>query len=215
MDRIGEALTRHYDPQRGFILSTLDRIGGLHYKKTNIDTSVILAILHAPDSGLSFQIDDYRVINSAFTIMKSFKITYPINKDAVHNVAIGRYPEDKYFGGHPWFLLTSGMAEYFYTLSKKFASNKTYLVNTNNVKTFSRILRTAVEVDSQLSSSQKLKLSKESREMGDQLLQRVRTHVGENGRMDEQFDRISGYMKSAKHLTWSYAAYLTAFISQK
>ena len=40
-------------------------------------------------------------------------------------------------------------------------------------------------------------------------LERVKLHMGPDGRMDEQFDKNSGFMKGAKDLTWSYASFIT------
>jgi glucoamylase len=45
---------------------------------------------------------------------------------------------------------------------------------------------------------------------GDAYLQTVRAFTPESGDMSEQFDRTTGAQTSARHLAWSYAAFLTA-----
>jgi glucoamylase len=46
----------------------------------------------------------------------SFRDLYPLNKkaSAPHAVAVGRYPEDTYFGGNPWYICTLAAAELLY-----------------------------------------------------------------------------------------------------
>ena len=45
---------------------------------------------------------------------------------------------------------------------------------------------------------------------GDAYLQTVRAFTPESGDLSEQFDRATGVQTSARHLAWSYAAFLTA-----
>jgi glucoamylase len=44
---------------------------------------------------------------------------------------------------------------------------------------------------------------------GDGFLETVRAHTPANGELSEQFDRTSGAQTSARHLAWSYAAFLS------
>jgi glucoamylase len=45
---------------------------------------------------------------------------------------------------------------------------------------------------------------------GDAYLETVRAYTPENGAMAEQFDQTSGAQSSARHLAWSYAAFISA-----
>jgi glucoamylase len=48
-------------------------------------------------------------------LINVFKELYPINqRPGVPGVAIGRYPEDKFYGGNPWVLATLAVAEWYY-----------------------------------------------------------------------------------------------------
>jgi hypothetical protein len=46
----------------------------------------------------------------------SFRDLYPLNKNATapNAVAVGRYPEDTYFEGNPWYICTLAAAEILY-----------------------------------------------------------------------------------------------------
>lgn len=48
--------------------------------------------------------------------METFRNLYEINADRNHDqaVAVGRYPEDQYSGGNPWFLCTMAAGEQLY-----------------------------------------------------------------------------------------------------
>ncbi len=48
------------------------------------------------------------------------------------------------------------------------------------------------------------------RARGDAYMETVRAFTPESGDMSEQFDRITGAQTSARHLAWSYAAFITA-----
>jgi glucoamylase len=50
---------------------------------------------------------------------------------------------------------------------------------------------------------------------GDAILDAVRTVVPESGALSEQFDPASGAQRSARNLTWSYAAFVTASDARK
>ena len=45
--------------------------------------------------------------------------------------------------------------------------------------------------------------------IGDEFMLRVQLHANPDGSLSEQIDRFSGYMSSARDLTWNYAAFLT------
>jgi glucoamylase len=52
-------------------------------------------------------------------------------------------------------------------------------------------------------------------EKGDAFLETVRAFTPESGDLSEQFDQNSGAQTSAKHLAWSYAAFLTAVAARR
>lgn len=162
-------LRKHFDSSRGLILNTLNRDEGLHYKDSNLDTAVVLAVLHARSQFVP--VDDPFLKNTVEALEREFHRIYAVNHKGFPATAIGRYPEDRYYGGNPWFLTTAALAEYYYL--------RGHLAQ------------------------------------GDAYMARIKIHLPENGAMDEQIDRDSGYMLSARDLTWSYASFITAVEARK
>jgi glucoamylase len=63
-----------------------------------------------------FQPCNSKVLATHKVVVDSFRDLYPLNKNATapNAVAVGRYPEDTYFGGNPWYLCTLACAELLY-----------------------------------------------------------------------------------------------------
>jgi GH15 family glucan-1,4-alpha-glucosidase len=61
----------------------------------------------------------------------------------------------------------------------------------------------------------KLSKSKTLFERGDQFLARVRYHANPDGSLSEQIDRNTGFMRSARDLSWNYGAFLTAYFRRE
>jgi glucoamylase len=53
------------------------------------------------------------------------------------------------------------------------------------------------------------------RDQGDAFLETVRAYTPESGDLSEQFDQNNGKQTSARHLGWSYAAFLTAVAARR
>lgn len=175
-------LEHFWDEKNGYIKATINRVDGIDYKLSNLDTAVILGLLHGGmhDEFLSW--DNPKVIATLNKLTAVFKAIYPINQLSIPGVAIGRYPEDRYSGdtfegGNPWPLCTLAVAEAWYqyaALLKERGIDSRVVVAT-----------------------------------ADKLVERVKYHAYKDGSLDEQIDRSSGYMTSAHNLTWNYAALLT------
>jgi glucoamylase len=50
---------------------------------------------------------------------------------------------------------------------------------------------------------------------GDAYLETVRRYTPENGELSEQFDQRTGAQTSARHLAWSYAAFISCFVARR
>jgi glucoamylase len=167
---------------RTVVTATLNRHGGVDYKNSQIDSAIILGVLHGHTDDGFFSFSDERVKQTLTRMIIEFKSTYAINQRAeIHGVAIGRYPEDKYAGAHfnggnPWVLTTLATAQLYY------------------------------EMAAQCTSQEKKQLMA----LADSFVERVRYHAYPDGSLSEQMDRYTGFMTSANNLTWNYAAVLTA-----
>jgi glucoamylase len=50
---------------------------------------------------------------------------------------------------------------------------------------------------------------------GDAFLETVRAYTPENGELSEQFDQCTGEQTSARHLAWSYAAFISCVAARR
>jgi glucoamylase len=138
---------------------------------------------------------------------------YPINVTDKNNQGIGpllgRYPGDVYdgdvadpsAGDHPWALCTCNLAELYYTLANQIQKTQAVPLDQFSTTFFSQIGVTppspVPDVVSKLQDA------------GDAMLAAVIYH-SDHLELSEQFDGVTGYEKSVKNLTWSYAAFLSA-----
>jgi glucoamylase len=98
-------------------VTTIDRVGGLDYKHSNLDTSILLAFHHSGEKA-AYSLTDNRLKKSMTLLDNSFNRVYPLNQRGLSATALGRYPEDTYYGGNPWILTTLAAAEYNYRLAR-------------------------------------------------------------------------------------------------
>lgn len=122
---------------------------------------------------------------------------------------MGRYPGDTYdgdvadpvLGGHPWALCTANFAELYYRLSSEIAAAQTLPFDDLSAPFFAQV---GIHADSSPADAvAALDLA------GDAMLRAIVYH-SDNLELSEQFDGTSGYEKSVRNLTWSYAAFISA-----
>jgi glucoamylase len=203
----------HWNPNLKQIQETLGRTEGIDYKKSNLDVATVLASLHSRGEEDGFySVSSSRILATALRVIlahqKAFEVNSKIRPDLPP--AIGRYTEDTFMGGNPWFLATLALAELHYRLVSDHLSRGIVEVNSEALPFYQWILP-SVEAG-RYDASHKLyaPLIRAIFKRGDGFLERVRVHAAGDGSMDEQLDRHNGVMKSAKDLTWSYAAFITA-----
>ncbi len=178
-------LLNFWDEKNGYLVATINRTEGIDYKITNLDTSVLLGLLHGGMNDGFLAWDHPYVTATRKKIISAFSSLYPVNQRAgIPGLAIGRYPEDRYGGenfdgGNPWPICTLAVAESFY-------ESANLLKQRGDSRTSIQLLNHA-----------------------DQFVERVRSHAYLDGSLDEQINRFTGYMTSARNLTWNYAALLT------
>ena len=138
---------------------------------------------------------------------------YPINITDRNNQGIGpllgRYPGDVYdgdvanprAGDHPWALCTCNFAELYYSLANQIQETQTVPLDQFSTTFFSQIGVTP--------ASPVADVVNKLQDAGDEMLAAVIYH-SDHLELSEQFDGVTGYEKSVKNLTWSYAAFLSA-----
>lgn len=124
-------------------------------------------------------------------------------------VAVGRYPEDIYYGGNPWYLLNLAAAEQLYAALYTWRKQKFIVVNSISLDFFRALvpsITTGTYTDSHTSFDT---ISMAVKTYADGYVALVMQYAGNDGSLDEQFSRDDGSPLSAVDLTWSYAAFLS------
>ncbi|KAI6631614.1 hypothetical protein MCOR14_007737 [Pyricularia oryzae] len=180
------------------------------------DANSILSSIHSfdPAAGcdeLTFQPCSAKSLANHKAVVDSFRF-YPINSgiQVGRGLAVGRYSEDVYYGGNPWHLTTLAAAEQIY--DAVYVWKKQGRLEVTNVSLpFFRDLSSSVAVGSYASDSTTFtQIIDAALVYADGFIEVVQRYAGANGSLDEQIDKNNGSQRSARDLTWSYAAFLTA-----
>ena len=207
-------IERHWDEEKGIIVETLDQDAGLNYKKSGMDAGVILAILQGAFEDGFFSATDDRVISTVVKMAEVFKNLYPLNQKAdAPGIAIGRYPEDRYFGGNPWVISTNTFGQFYLRAAQDYASQGFVPITERNLAFFQGLdfagkenLRPGIQIES--ASPLFDPILSALRKEGNGYLETVRRYANSDGSMSEQIDRETGAMISARDLTWNYVSFL-------
>ncbi|NTJ44312.1 glucoamylase [Agrobacterium larrymoorei] len=137
---------------------------------------------------------------------------FPVNgADAQQGLGplFGRYPGDHYdgdvahpvLGGHPWALCTANFAEFQYRLASAIEVGGKVPLDQ-----FSNGFFEDLGINSTSSASDAAAALRSS---SDAMLRAIVYH-SDHYELSEQFDGTSGYEKSVRNLTWSYASFMSA-----
>ncbi|WYZ46431.1 hypothetical protein EsH8_IX_000656 [Colletotrichum jinshuiense] len=139
---------------------------------------------------------------------------YPINDGAARNrgVALGRYTEDVYYNGNPWYLITLGAAEFLYDAVAQWNAQGHIKVDSTSLPFFVDLFPSVKEGTYQKASNisgDYAGIIGAVKTYADSFVEVARVYTPSNGSLSEQFDKASGTPVSASDLTWSYAAFVT------
>ncbi|KAF2279015.1 uncharacterized protein EI97DRAFT_499520 [Westerdykella ornata] len=225
-----EGLVRSFwDGNKGYLVATLAS------QRSGLDCAILLGSLHGyPSSGFASQpiyppySDEVLASLLAFTKDQAFR--FPINSAepsedsrSMRGVGLGRYPEDVYDGygidpqgGHPWFLCTSSPAQVLYRTASYLASQPNFTITSLGLPFYTALLGPSSpvtlqpDVPYQSTGLEFRSILQRLRSTGDEFLEVVRRHASREGSMSEEFDRVTGFERGARDLTWSYGAFLDA-----
>ncbi|OCK84062.1 glycoside hydrolase family 15 protein [Lepidopterella palustris CBS 459.81] len=231
-DALENFLPAFWDPSKGHLIETLDSsrsgldcgllLGSLHGSPALNTTAASLNPLYPPHSD--------EILVSLLALVRDQHVRFPINSASpsaspeltrpLKGVGLGRYPEDVYdgygtkpAGGNPWFLCTSSAAEVLYRVSTHLQDSAQLSVTSRGMP-FWEALLADVELEPGRVYTPQDRVFKAALErlrvVGDEFLDVVRRHTDGEGRLSEQFDRVTGFEKGARDLTWSYGAFLQA-----
>ncbi|RCK55511.1 Glucoamylase GLA1 [Candida viswanathii] len=208
-------------------------------RRNGLDIATVLASLYTHednDTSVPYDIDNGYILTTLSSLVSDMKFRYPINfQDNFLGVALGRYPEDVYDGyhqteGNPWFISTATASEFIYRFIYNLRTNKKDIViNNSNIDFFKPFLPLDSTESTDDGGNQDdldeliIRYNTKSYTMmldkmfnyADGFLKVVQKHVGLNGELSEQFNKVNGYMQGATKLTWSYGAVHQAIIARK
>jgi len=125
-------------------------------------------------------------------------------------VAVGRYTEDVYYNGNPWYLNTLAAAEQLYDALYVWGEQGSITVTSTSLPFFKDLLSSISVGAYDAGSTTYQTLYDSVQAYADGYVDIVATYAQSNGSLSEQFDRSNGSPLSAHDLTWSYASFLTA-----
>lgn len=219
-DGIDEAITwltarlaDHWNDANGYYVSVIEPHPPRDGYDPNID--IILAAIYG-----AVQVTDPRLLATAAKLRLQWEdpaspVFYPINQaDSKQDMGplLGRYPSDSYDGDftddgpgpqatdHPWAVCSAALAELYYRVAAA-VSGGTVPTGQLAQPFFDQIGITAAA--SGPTAAQALK------DAGDRILRAI-VHHSDHLELSEQFDGRTGYEKSVRNLTWSYATFLSA-----
>ncbi|KND94543.1 Glucoamylase [Tolypocladium ophioglossoides CBS 100239] len=184
--------------------------------RTGKDANTILGSIHAFDVKLgcdaaTFQpCSDKALSNHKATVdsFRSYKINNGLGKGKA--AAVGRYIEDVYFNGNPWYLSTLAAAEQLYDALYVWKQAGSITVTDTSLAFFQDLIPGVARGSYSGESSTFLGIVTAVSAYADGFVNIVATYAAPNGSLAEQFSRNDGHPLSARDLTWSYAAFLTA-----
>jgi glucoamylase len=195
------SLDAYWSAEDGFYRSRTGVVGG--FPEKTLDISVILGVLHARRVKGAHSVLDPKAQATLTALEDLFDAEYPVNQErpADQGPAIGRYAKDAYYGGNPWYLATLATAEFYFRLASALLSGAP-LAEANENARFRERLGGKSPANAAF-------------ERGDTFMRTVQAYTPPSGDLSEQFDRVTGAQTSAKHLAWSYAAFITAAASRR
>jgi GH15 family glucan-1,4-alpha-glucosidase len=183
-------LDGYWLPDAGYYRSRVLE-GGMQSTK-ELDIAVIFAAIHgvgSTEAAGAHTVHDPRMQATLARLEELFGAEYPINSSRPRwrGAAMGRYKGDVYYSGGAYYFSTLAAAEFCFRAA---------------------VGRPAASTAGQVVIDQALM------DRGDGFLETVRAYTPASGDMSEQFDQKTGVQTSAKHLAWSYAAFISCVVAR-
>ncbi|KAI1655789.1 carbohydrate-binding module family 20 protein [Daldinia decipiens] len=206
-------LQTFWSSSSGYALANINVNNGRSAK----DGNVILASIHNFDAALgcdaaTFQPCSDKALSSHKVVVDSFRSIYGLNSGIPSGsaVAVGRYPEDVYYNGNPWYLLTLAAAEQLYDALYVWQTTGSITVTSTSLPFFQDLVSGVSAGTYKSGTDTYTAIYNAVFLYADGFFNVVSQYTGSDGALAEQYNRDSGTPLSAKDLTWSYASFLTA-----
>jgi glucoamylase len=161
--------------------------GGARSTK-ELDIAVIFAAIHGAGAQSTHSVHDPRMQATLARLEALFDAEYPINhaRPAGRGPAMGRYKGDVYYSGGAYYFSTLAAAEFCFRAA-------------------------LVQQDGRARKTH----GPAFLERGEAYLETVRAFTPPSGDLSEQFDQKTGAQTSARHLAWSYAAFISSVVARR
>jgi glucoamylase len=160
----------------------------------------------------TFQPCSPRALANHKTVTDSFRAVYAINSDRPKGTAcaVGRYAEDVFYDGNPWYLATLAGAEQLYAALISWKNVGSISVTPVSLAFFTDLVPGIAAGTYASGSTTYNTIISAVQIYADEYVAIVAEYTPADHSLAEQFLKIGGAPTSAKHLTWSYAALLSA-----
>ncbi|KAJ7069509.1 glucoamylase [Mycena amicta] len=208
-------LQSYWNPTGGYI--TANTGGG----RSGKDANPALASIHTFDpaagcDSATFQPCSDRALSNLKVYVDAFRSIYTVNSGIASNAAVatGRYPEDSYMGGNPWYLATAAVAEQLYDALIVWKAQGTLNVTSTSLAFFQQFLPSVTAGTYASTTTTYTTLTAAVQTFADGFIGVISKFTPSGGGLAEQYSRSNGVPVSAADLTWSYAAMLSAFAAR-
>ncbi|KAF8443015.1 glycoside hydrolase family 15 protein [Boletus edulis BED1] len=205
----------YWTPSPGFM--TANTGGG----RSGIDINTVLASIHTFDvnagcDDTTFQPCSDKALSNLKTYVDSFRNIYSVNSGIIANAAVatGRYQEDVYQGGNPWYLATFAVAEQLYDALIVWNKQGSLTITSTSLGFFQQFNTSLTIGTCTASSSTFTSLMSGIKNFADGFIAVGAQYTPSSGSLSEQYSRSNGSPLSAIDLTWNYASALTAFAAR-
>ncbi|AEO61583.1 glycoside hydrolase family 15 protein, partial [Thermothelomyces thermophilus ATCC 42464] len=202
-----------WNPSGGYVVSNIN--GGNN--RSGKDLNSVLASIHTFDpavgcDSVTFQPCSDKALSNHKAYVDSFRSVYAINSGIAQGkaVAVGRYSEDVYYNGNPWYLANFAAAEQLYDAVFVWKKQQSIEVTQLSLPFFKDLLPGISTGTYTPSSSTYQQILDAVSAYADGFIDVAAKYTPSDGSLAEQYTRDSGQPISAKDLTWSYAAFLSA-----
>lgn len=187
--------------------------------RSGIDANTILGPIAVFDvevgcEGETFQPCESKSLANFKVFVDTFRGLYSINAGISNDsgIALGRYPEDVYMGGNPWYLITLAASEFLYDAIAQWKYQNSLQIDSTSLTFFQTIYPSATPgtyTPSSASNDIFSSVLSATRTYADSFLSIAQKYIPADGSLAEQFDKSTGLPVSAYDLTWSYASFVT------
>jgi len=187
------------------------------HNRSGKDANSILVSIHNFDPAVgcdaaTFQPCSDRALANHKAYVDSFRSVYSINRGISQGraVAVGRYSEDVYYNGNPWYLAVFAAAEQLYDALYVWKKQGSITITSVSLPFFRDLLPSITTGTYNSRSSTFQSIIDAVQTYADGFMAIAEKYTPSDGSLTEQFDRNTGAPIAAPHLTWSYAAFITA-----